>query len=202
MCRLMFCECRGTGDTRRPTSCGCGSVVEHHLAKVRVAGSNPVIRSETSTGSPVRVVHGGVAERRGSGLQSRTHGFESRLHLAAAPLWAIGAAVARFPDTEEVTGSIPVSPTARRPPPRGWPSSSPRASAGRPRASAGSRRARRAAPGLVLEFRASVDYLCGAPRGPGDRIAMACGCGSVVEHHLAKVRVAGSNPVIRSDENP
>jgi hypothetical protein len=25
--------------------------------------------------------------------------------------WAIGAAVARFPDTEEVTGSIPVSPT-------------------------------------------------------------------------------------------
>ena len=29
---------------------------------------------------------------------------------------AIGAAVARFPDTEEVTGSIPVSPTTRRPP--------------------------------------------------------------------------------------
>ncbi len=26
--------------------------------------------------------------------------------------WAIGAAVARFPDTEEVTGSIPVSPTS------------------------------------------------------------------------------------------
>jgi len=25
--------------------------------------------------------------------------------------WAIGAAVARFPDTEEVIGSIPVSPT-------------------------------------------------------------------------------------------
>ena len=25
---------------------GCGSVVEHHLAKVRVAGSNPVIRSK------------------------------------------------------------------------------------------------------------------------------------------------------------
>jgi hypothetical protein len=29
-------------------------------------------------------------------------------------IWAIGAAVARFPDTEEVTGSIPVSPTNRR----------------------------------------------------------------------------------------
>src|SRR5690606_22582499 len=53
------------------------------------------------------VIHGGLAERRGSGLQSRIHGFESRTHLA----WAIGAAVARFPDTEEVTGSNPVSPT-------------------------------------------------------------------------------------------
>jgi hypothetical protein len=30
-------------------------------------------------------------------------------------LRAIGAAVARFPDTEEVTGSIPVSPTAAAP---------------------------------------------------------------------------------------
>ena len=30
---------------------------------------------------------------------------------------AIGAAVARFPDTEEVTGSIPVSPTTRAAPP-------------------------------------------------------------------------------------
>ena len=34
---------------------GCGAVVAHHLAKVRVAGSNPVIRSRVST-------HGGVAE--------------------------------------------------------------------------------------------------------------------------------------------
>jgi hypothetical protein len=61
---------------------------------------------------------GGVAERRGSGLQSRPHGFESRRHLnhqdrhhVRNSIWAIGAAVARFPDTEEVTGSIPVSPT-------------------------------------------------------------------------------------------
>ena len=30
---------------------------------------------------------------------------------SACRIWAIGAAVARFPDTEEVTGSIPVSPT-------------------------------------------------------------------------------------------
>ena len=55
-------------------------LVEHHLAKVRVAGSNPVVRSEevlrTATG-----FLGGVAERRGNGLQIRVHGFKSRLHL-------------------------------------------------------------------------------------------------------------------------
>src|SRR5699024_3683282 len=58
-------------------------LVEHHLAKVRVAGSNPVVRSIP----PPR---------------PRTPR-------------AIGAAVARFPDTEEVTGSIPVSPTTQGP---------------------------------------------------------------------------------------
>gem|GEM_PF-2752358 len=60
-------------------------------------------------------LNGGVAERRGSGLQSRIHGFESRLHLQDSETLsscAIGAAVARFPDTEEVTGSIPVSRTS------------------------------------------------------------------------------------------
>ena len=68
-----------------------------------------------------RCLHGGLAERRGSGLQSRIHGFESRTHLgenlvsgSGRMKWAIGAAVARFPDTEEVTGSIPVSPTKAR----------------------------------------------------------------------------------------
>ena len=30
----------------RKNKCGCGSVVEHHLAKVRVASSNLVIRSK------------------------------------------------------------------------------------------------------------------------------------------------------------
>ena len=86
-------------------------LVEHHLAKVRVAGSSPVIRSEVGIASSVTICHqhGGLAERRGNGLQSRVHGFESRTHLARA----IGAAGARFLDTEEVTGSIPVSPTMR-----------------------------------------------------------------------------------------
>jgi hypothetical protein len=95
-------------------------VVEHHLAKVRVAGSNPVIRSEELTlGDP-----GGVAERRGKGLQIPVHGFKSRLHLVSAQRvsevkklnirsttvdWR--SWLARFLDMEEVTGSSPVSTT-------------------------------------------------------------------------------------------
>ena len=87
-----------------------------------VASSNLVVRSQDTVTATVlrnRRLHGGLAERRGSGLQSRIHGFESRTHLGenhgfriiSGWTWAIGAAVARFPDTEEVTGSIPVSPT-------------------------------------------------------------------------------------------
>ena len=36
----------GCAASRQRGPCGRGSVVEHHLAKVRVAGSNPVVRSE------------------------------------------------------------------------------------------------------------------------------------------------------------
>ena len=94
-------------------------MVEHHLAKVWVAGSNPVIRSEELTlGYP-----GGVAERRGKGLQIPVHGFKSRLHLVSAQRvseeklnirsttvdWR--SWLARFLDMEEVTGSSPVSTT-------------------------------------------------------------------------------------------
>ena len=69
-------------------------LVAHHLAKVRVASSNLVIRSggpgNWYTRGKSRT--GGVAERRGNGLQSRVHGFESRRHLAVeAQSWAIGA---------------------------------------------------------------------------------------------------------------
>ena len=59
-------------------------LVEHHLAKVDVASSNLVVRSQdTVTAKVLRNLglHGGLAERRGSGLQSRIHGFESRTHL-------------------------------------------------------------------------------------------------------------------------
>lgn len=97
-------------------------MVEHHLAKVRVAGSNPVIRSEELTlGDP-----GGVAERRGKGLQIPVHGFKSRLHLVSNKRqvnkelnirfttvdWR--SWLARFLDMEEVTGSSPVSTTIKK----------------------------------------------------------------------------------------
>ena len=83
-------------------------LVERNLAKVEVASSSLVVRSERVS-SPSS---GGLAERRGNGLQIRVHGFKSRTHLdSLIHPRAIGAAVARFPDTEEVAGSIPVPPT-------------------------------------------------------------------------------------------
>ena len=98
--------CQGWGrefESRHPLECG-----DRHT-RIHQDSRKPI----TTRGS---TTHGGVAERLGTGLQSRLHGFESRRHLhsrsrPAAVTRAIGAAVARFPDTEEVTGSIPVSPT-------------------------------------------------------------------------------------------
>ena len=66
-------------------------LVEHHLAKVDVASSNLVVRSQDTVTAKAlrnRRLHGGLAERRGSGLQSRIHGFESRIHLQAVNLFA------------------------------------------------------------------------------------------------------------------
>jgi hypothetical protein len=58
-------------------------LVEHHLAKVRVAGSNPVVRSKAWV-RPLRQVP--VAAEwpsgLGKGLQSPVHGFDSRLRLS------------------------------------------------------------------------------------------------------------------------
>lgn len=56
-------------------------LVERNLAKVEVASSNLVVRSQKDhrIGLPIQTGlsrHGGVAERRGSGLQSRIRGFE------------------------------------------------------------------------------------------------------------------------------
>ena len=87
-------------------------LVAHHLAKVRVAGSNPVVRSKRSRAGLL----GGVAERRGNGLQSRVRGFKSRRHLHDnLNNGRLAQGLARFLDTEEVTGSNPVSPTTGTP---------------------------------------------------------------------------------------
>src|SRR3712207_9006829 len=74
---------RAFGWTGRSPHADVAQLVEHHLAKVRVAGSNPVVRSERVSASSggEQSSHGGVAERRGNGLQIRVHGFKSRLHL-------------------------------------------------------------------------------------------------------------------------
>ena len=57
-------------------------LVERNLAKVEVASSSLVVRSEKGRRSGwIGPSTGGVAERRGNGLQIRLHGFKSRLHL-------------------------------------------------------------------------------------------------------------------------
>ncbi len=43
--------------------CGSGSVVEHLLAKEKVAGSNPVFRSEKPPATAGGLLQAGVAER-------------------------------------------------------------------------------------------------------------------------------------------
>src|SRR5689334_4080246 len=114
---------------------GCAAdvaqLVEHHLAKVRVAGSNPVVRSRRSVcpcGMPL------VAEwpsGLGKGLQSPVHGFDSRLRLHDSP----GHRAAR-PDE-----AVPLSFTGddrprSRPPPGGPPQQSRQLRGSRPRRAA------------------------------------------------------------------
>ena len=85
-------------------------LVAHHLAKVRVAGSNPVVRSER----PPQVTCGvcSVEWPRGEATACKAvYTGSNPVSTSAVRSRAIGAAGARFPDTEEVTGSIPVSPT-------------------------------------------------------------------------------------------
>ena len=98
-------------------------MVEHHLAKVRVAGSNPVFRSELDTVElhtvrldTVEWPRGEAAACKAAYTGSNPVSTSVRHHAVPATPRAIGAAVARFLDTEEVTGSNPVSPTSTRQP--------------------------------------------------------------------------------------
>jgi hypothetical protein len=97
-------------------------LVEHHLAKVDVASSNLVVRSERVSPIPVgsnvpQSTEVGAMLRWWSGREARQRTANpcTRVQIPSPPRGAIGAAVARFPDTEEVTGSIPVSPTNEHP---------------------------------------------------------------------------------------
>ena len=74
----LLSTCTERGSYTAGVRADVAQLVERNLAKVEVAGSSPVVRSEASR---LTCLRGGVAERRGSGLQSRVHGFKSRLHL-------------------------------------------------------------------------------------------------------------------------
>ena len=90
-------------------------LVERNLAKVEVAGSSPVFRSNVDQSMlKVREDHGDVAEWLGTGLQNLLPRFNSGRRLQHISR-ALSSAGERFPDTEEVTGSIPVGPTPEDP---------------------------------------------------------------------------------------
>lgn len=106
------------------SSADVAQLVAHHLAKVRVAGSNPVIRSEgsrsqeSSPGSIPFRWSGRVVRQRPAKPSTRVR-FPSPPPRRSDPVGesrAISSAGERFPDTEEVTGSIPVSRTTTRRP--------------------------------------------------------------------------------------
>jgi hypothetical protein len=86
-------------------------LVAHHLAKVRVAGSSPVVRSKGPRDLSVEWPRGEARDCKSlytgsnpvSTSQQHQHGHHRHGRLAQG--------LARFLDTEEVTGSNPVSPT-------------------------------------------------------------------------------------------
>jgi hypothetical protein len=83
-------------------------LVAHHLAKVRVAGSNPVIRSRCKSHQPPAVEWpSGEAT-----ACKAVHTGSIPVSTSKLDPGAISSAGERFPDTEEVTGSIPVSRTS------------------------------------------------------------------------------------------
>ena len=88
-------------------------LVEHHLAKVRVAGSNPVVRSEVPIGSRQVPRPGGVAEwhRQGPAKPCTRVRFPPPPRRPAGARGAISSVGEHYLDTVGVTGSIPVSAT-------------------------------------------------------------------------------------------
>ena len=76
---LFFSHRRKPPGEASGTQADVAQLVERNLAKVEVASSSLVVRSELDR--VMSGLHGGLAERRGNGLQIRLHGFKSRTHL-------------------------------------------------------------------------------------------------------------------------
>ena len=90
------------------SSADVAQLVERNLAKVEVDGSRPVIRSEDQkTAFTVEWPRGEAAACKAAYTGSNPVSTS----ITKDPQRAIGGVVARFLDTEEVSGSNPVSPT-------------------------------------------------------------------------------------------
>src|ERR687893_2555778 len=90
-------------------------LVEHHLAMVRVAGSNPVFRSGRGCGAKRRRWRHGRVVRQGSAKPCTPVRFRVPPLGSAKNVRAISSGGERFLDAEEVSGSNPLSPTLEIP---------------------------------------------------------------------------------------
>src|ERR1700757_4399207 len=98
-----------TGRRSRPWRADVAQLVAHHLAKVRVAGSNPVIRSKVQVALIPAVEWPSGEATACKAVHTGSIPVSTSSFLTPG---AISSAGERFPDTEEVTGSIPVSRTS------------------------------------------------------------------------------------------
>jgi hypothetical protein len=101
----------GPGD-RPEGRCGRGSV--GRASPCQGEGRGFESRRPLGEGLTLSTIEIGSCRWSGREARQRTANPCTRVQIPAPPR-AAGAAVARFPDTEEVTGSIPVSPTSRTP---------------------------------------------------------------------------------------
>ena len=104
---LEFNTSPGRAERDRKRHADVAQLVEHHLAKVRVASSNLVVRSE-EVGDLPEPLHSWWSGRE---ARQRPAKPSTRVQIPSPPPRTISSAGERFPDTEEVTGSIPVSST-------------------------------------------------------------------------------------------
>jgi hypothetical protein len=86
-------------------------LVAHHLAKVRVAGSNPVVRSKGPRDLSVEWPRGEATACKAVYTGSNPVSTSEHHRQVHHQYGRLAQGLARFPDTEEVTGSNPVSPT-------------------------------------------------------------------------------------------